>query len=474
MKRCLFVLLVMAVAAGPARAHFIWIAPDGTNTARVVFSEDTTPDDIVPVTKIAQTKIYQRGNGRFPVQMVQNNASYVIKLRQAFTLGGVCVYGVLKKGDAAPFLLVYHPKAVLGERAEELRQQAKENWKKLGLQILLSNDLEAKGKLQGNVIWKGKPVAAEVVATVPGRKRIKTNTNDRGEFSIPLPADSGLIAIRARWIQKDTGKFQGKDYQEVRHYATLTIPAQAFAAVATSAVRAGKDDVGKEDPAATKLLKDARAARATWDAFPGFQADLTVNHNGKIIRGKITVQPSGKVDMKGFEASDMKTYVRQQIRSLVFHRLSNASGRDTPCAFMDKNAHHPLGRKIKVLNDELHSSYRVRDRQIIEVNRHMRGGVHFTITVMKNFKTKEKKFLPTSYVVNTWNAGNQLVSSVSHYNSWKRVGEFYLPKKVMIVTAASVSPATAKGSVFPSGADARNSPLDAWTISFSKQRLLKR
>ena len=41
------------------------------------------------------------------------------------------------------------------------------------------------------------------------------------------------------------------------------------------------------DPAATKLLADARAARAVWKDFPGFTADLEVNIDGKVVKGTL-------------------------------------------------------------------------------------------------------------------------------------------------------------------------------------------
>ena len=71
------------------------------------------------------------------------------------------------------------------------------------------------------------------------------------------------------------------------------------------------------------------------------------------------------------------------------------------CAFEDDVADHPLGRAIRVLSDEFHSSYRIRDRQVIVVNREMKD-IRFTITVMENEVNPEGKFLPACFVVNTW------------------------------------------------------------------------
>src|SRR5262249_509393 len=126
---------------------------------------------------------------------------------------------------------------------------------------------------------------------------------------------------------------------------------------------------------------------------------------------------------------------KNTLGSIVGHRLSGGPDEETPCAFVDEDEDHPLGRAIRVLNDEFHSSYRIRDRQVIVVNRHTPGS-RFTITVMENIRTKEEKFLPACYVVNTWDAKTEaLTSSETHYQTWQRVGAFDLPKETLTVKA---------------------------------------
>jgi Protein of unknown function (DUF3386) len=195
--------------------------------------------------------------------------------------------------------------------------------------------------------------------------------------------------------------------------------------------------LGAADPAnpeATKLLADARAARAEWDAFPGFSADLEVNVEGTATRGKVKVSPAGKVTLELDGAAT--EWTKRTLESLVGHRLPSGEKLDTPCAFADEVTDHPLGRAIRVLNDEYHSSYRIRDRQVIVVNRQAGPTMRFTITVLENHVNAEKKFLPISYVVNTWDAkSGALKSSAAHHDTWERVGKFDLPKTVMVVSA---------------------------------------
>jgi hypothetical protein len=216
-----------------------------------------------------------------------------------------------------------------------------------------------------------------------------------------------------------------------------------FVGVALLAVACGlacaADERSKSaaDPAATKLLADARAARAVYHDFPGFTADLTVNLDGKVTRGQVDISAKGKVSLK-LDNADAEKWAKNTLASIIAHRLdSGASEGETPCAFADEDEHHPLGRAIRVLNDEFHSSYRIRERQVIVVNRHV-PGARFTITVLKNIVTRDNKFLPASYVVNTWDAKTDaLTSSESHHQTWQHVGSYDLPKEALAVKASA-------------------------------------
>jgi hypothetical protein len=189
-------------------------------------------------------------------------------------------------------------------------------------------------------------------------------------------------------------------------------------------------------PAATKLLADARAARALYENFPGFSADIEVNLDGKATRGHVEVSEKGKTNLT-LDNPDGVKWAKNSLESIIAHRLSSGPDEETPCAFDDADEHHPLGRAVRVLNDEFHSSYRIRDRQVIVVNRQM-PGARFTITVLKNIVTKENKFLPASFIVNTWDAKtNALTSSEAHHQTWQRIGAFDLPKETLSVKATA-------------------------------------
>src|SRR4051794_35260386 len=78
----------------------------------------------------------------------------------------------------------------------------------------------------------------------------------------------------------------------------------------------------KENPEASKLLADARAARAEWVGFTGFSADVEVNVEGTIHKGKVDVDHKGKVQVSGIGDTTVENQLKRQLSSIVGHRLA--------------------------------------------------------------------------------------------------------------------------------------------------------
>jgi hypothetical protein len=218
MQRWCWTVLFLATVIVPARGHFIYIVPSADGkTALVVFSDELGPDEAVPITKITQTRLYLQGKdgSASALEMTQKGNAYVVSLPAGatHTIGGTCLYGVLDKG-AEPYLLNYYPRAVLG------RGDMSAVWNKLPLQIVLNGD-------KGTVLFKGRPVAgAEVTYQSPGEnKRVKIPTGEDGTFNFPIPKGNGLVAFLARHIEAKAGTYEGKEFKESRHYATLVVSA---------------------------------------------------------------------------------------------------------------------------------------------------------------------------------------------------------------------------------------------------------
>src|SRR5262249_49578836 len=104
--------------------------------------------------------------------------------------------------------------------------------------------------------------------------------------------------------------------------------------------------------------------------------------------------------------------------------------------FADDDVEHPLGRLLIFEGGRFASSYRVKDRQIVVVNRHL-GKQLMTITVLDNERNRDGHFLPRSYTVQYWDAATgDLRRTETIHERWQRVGAWDLPT-LHTVTLAS-------------------------------------
>jgi hypothetical protein len=115
MSKTLSVAIVATlVGSAVATAHFVYVVPTKDAGVQVVFSDDLTPDENVPVDKITGLKLSARVGGKdTPVETKADKHSLTATLPKGTTLAhGSVTYGLFTKGEK-PALLVYHPKLVL-------------------------------------------------------------------------------------------------------------------------------------------------------------------------------------------------------------------------------------------------------------------------------------------------------------------------------------------------------------------------
>jgi hypothetical protein len=405
MQRLLWSAALCLILTAPARAHFPWLLPPqgARGPVQLVFSDTLKPDDPALLKKLVATELFVIGaDGKsLPVKATEGKDALEITVPDGDlrVLAGVCRYGVVQRGEMPPFLLTYYPKTFVG-------QLAPATFLYKGNDRLTLEIVPVAKKPAVCVLWQGKPLAGATI----------------------LLLTPGLYGLRVLHTEKKAGEVDGKKYQEARHYATLTIRVPGEAPV--------EEKKPAANPAATRLLAEARAARANWDNFPGFTADLEVNFDGEIFKAPLTVTAKGEVQVTIPTPNDeVARWARRQLGSLVGHRTGNTVDLDTPCAFADDVVNHPLGRAIRVLNDEFHSSYRIRDRQVIVVNRRTPDS-RFTITVLENHLNAEKHYLPGTYVVNTWDLKTDaLKRSEAYHHTWQRIGAFDLPTELLVVSS---------------------------------------
>ena len=229
--RYFLAICLSLVALHAANAHFIWLVPTADpERIEIYFGDRLKPDQPKFLKTIAHTKlkVHDLRGKSIPVLITPNGKAdedhYVVEVpgKGVREITGHCLWGVhiLKElGEDTPFLLNYYPKAILGDLSQ-WHSRSGANSAKVEIIPALQD-----GKLRLRVLSDGKPTPRTYLTVlIPGQDKVGSyRTTSKGEYSLAV-SRSGTYAI---WTQGKTeqksGTYRGKKYEEIRHYATLTV-----------------------------------------------------------------------------------------------------------------------------------------------------------------------------------------------------------------------------------------------------------
>lgn len=195
-----------------------------------------------------------------------------------------------------------------------------------------------------------------------------------------------------------------------------------------------KTDV-QEDPKARELLRRAFDKTSRWpDGFGGFEADLSINVNGEVTTGKVTVKSSKEVEVS-LPNEELQKWAQGQISMIATHRgprnFDESDGKYNLSFAGEEN--HPQGPRIS-LGDSMGSTYRIKDDRITQINRKM-PYVAFTINVEDSALTQDDKYLTTRYTVYYFSPKDGSLANVESFSdSHIRVGNADLPGTRRIIS----------------------------------------
>jgi hypothetical protein len=218
MKRESIRLLLMLGGAALAHAHFTFIVPDpGGATAKVIMSEGLKPDQDVDVAMIAGTKLNVRpGSGKdTTLTLAKGDKAFTVTLPGAGTrvVHGLTDLGVMQRGEGKPHVLLYYPKAIVGDAFDSKTVVGGETPVELiptGKPGAFSLKLVARGKALPD---------SEITVILPDGSEKKVKTDAAGQTE--TFAMTGRFGAWARFWETSPGERGGKKYEELRHYATL-------------------------------------------------------------------------------------------------------------------------------------------------------------------------------------------------------------------------------------------------------------
>ncbi len=430
--RAFFLLMAFVACANLAQAHFVWVevvdANGGKQLVRVAFSEAGEAGAAYLVDRIAESQatafFATKDSQALQLEPSLCDETGWLTTELANSTNRVqlqCKYGVFSRGESAGLLQYYasFERKTIQPSADAEQTNDADNLLALQVRPHVSPD-----ELPLQVLWHGKPLAgSETVMISPDGSGATTSSNKDGEVLVKDP-QPGTYRIRVNHDVDQAGTHDGESYSQEMHYSTLTLQLVDAEAAKTP-----------ETFTAAQLLAHARAGRAVWNNFPGFTADITVYESGTQHQGAIEVNADGSMELQGLKLGE-DSRVEQTLRSMIAHRMGSGAA-DDDVSYADDDADHPLGRLINLEYDtSMGSSYRVQGDVIREVNRSMGGG-HFTITVLDVYRNPEGQYLPSNYVMNSWDQDENLRSSTAVRDNWTRVADFDLPKSHMSVISAA-------------------------------------
>lgn len=433
---CLALLaLTSAAVTSAARAHFLFVKvgpmAEGGRSAEVYFSEQAEAGDPKFVKKIAGTRLWLQTRPGvlepLPVSKAADRLSAPVPPGGSMSVVGVCEYGVLARPKETPFLLRYYPKAVAG-RPEVVNALSPSKLAEIPLEIMGTFE---SGRVKLAVYRNSQPMPKAVFHTVDSDLNNSEVTAGEDGFATWTPPKTGQYSIYVKDIVNQGGSHNGQRYDEVREFATLAFSWPL--------------DRHDADPEAIVMFEKAIATRATWPGFPGFTASAAGVVDGRAFNGKVAVSSTGEVKVDVDDAV-ARPWLEDQLASIAMHRLPEnargASAEKPVLRFADDEEDNPLGRLLAFEGGRFASSYRVKDDQIVTVNRHI-GRQTMTIRVLDNTPNGEGKFLPHNYLVQYWDAVTGRLNRVETVEErWTRVGKWDLPARHTLSTASDSGLAT--------------------------------
>ncbi len=167
------------------------------------------------------------------------------------------------------------------------------------------------------------------------------------------------------------------------------------------------------------------------DDFSGFRSKLTVNVDGQAHSGTMLFRPPITLEIE-LADKDVRKSVKSTVRSLLSHRMRSDGSPEENLRLAEGDS-HPLGRRV-LLGDKYDSSYRIRDRRILEVDRKMKES-RLVISVLATETTAAGKYLPTRFFVTVFDRESGALKNASVYTDvYQRVGGEYLPRSRRIIS----------------------------------------
>ena len=244
--RFLLLTLVLAVGlfADHAAAHFPFVVadPKGGAGGKLILSETLEPDPKVKTDRLAAgSKLFVRGaDGKdAPIALSPGEHAMNVALPPGTgrrVVHGVSDFGVRQRGEEPPYLLIYYPKAVLGDALGEPPPV-------VGGDVPVELVPASGGSgIRFQLLVRGKPLAGQEVKVISPDGVQSTQKTDAQGHTEPFAQPGRYGAWARHWVDAPGTRGEAR-YKQERLYATLVVdhagtPGSTAAAAAAGLVKA--------------------------------------------------------------------------------------------------------------------------------------------------------------------------------------------------------------------------------------------
>ncbi|MFQ3670124.1 MAG: DUF3386 family protein [Verrucomicrobiia bacterium] len=198
--------------------------------------------------------------------------------------------------------------------------------------------------------------------------------------------------------------------------------------VAKAAQEAAQAPVIPGDPAANRLLQEAREAIYHWPPhFPGFCCQLILEEEHQAWNGHLRAAHSRDYDLQ-LQGFSKPAWLRFHIEEFLAHREHPSVSRmASPTGVEFGDDHRVWGQRIDFLGDKMGSWYRILNRKLTMIGRNY-GEHSFVITIDDHLECKPGTFAATHYTAYYRDQKTNRIKRVeAFHDSYVQVGTEFLP-----------------------------------------------
>lgn len=184
---------------------------------------------------------------------------------------------------------------------------------------------------------------------------------------------------------------------------------------------------------AQETFRNAYQNRYTWDdKFPGYTAVVDFKQGKDKYTGSVRVNPDLSVEVTGIQEKEASQTIKNQLLMLAVHRKRSpfeVTHKNKTFKFDSANKSGVM--EIVEEGGKAAARYQVANNQIVQVSRLL--GPHAVVVKTLETQTTPEGYIATQYQSTFRDAKtNQLIGSEISSDSYKKVGNYYLPTRQVV------------------------------------------